>query len=102
MRYMNTYDIENALATALTVGETSNLTHGVHVLIRLHNWTNRNSDGWAYWPKPVRAAARLIELIEGVDRWDPEDVSSADLKRALVPIKSFLTRQGVDHSEVLV
>jgi hypothetical protein len=29
------------------------------------------------------------------------DVSDADLKRALTPIKAFLTRQGAEHAEVL-
>lgn len=99
MRFMNTYEIEDA-ARRYDPATYRHLAIGVLVLARLVNWANRNSDGWAYWPKPTRAANRLIELIQGVDRFDPEDVTATDLKRACVPIKSFLTRQGVDHAEI--
>jgi hypothetical protein len=73
----------------------------VVIIDRLRYWTNRNSDGWAYWPKPVRAAKNLMVLLESGDRWDPADVTEAELKKAIVPIKSFLTRHGVAHEEVL-
>jgi hypothetical protein len=106
MHYMNDYEIERALETALR-NDLPVMTEAVYRLIKLYNWTNSNSDGWAYWPKPVRAADKLMTLIESVDpfaggMWGDEadDLDPADLKRALTPIKSFLTRQGVDHSVV--
>lgn len=39
----------------------------VHLVVFEHAdlCANRNSDGWAYWPKPFRAAARLMEPVEG-------------------------------------
>lgn len=100
MRYMNEYEIENALIR-FNRGDTPNLGHGAFILARLATWTNRNSDGWAYWPKPCRAAQSLQALLQTADRFDPVDVTAAELKRATSPIKAFLTRQGVDHAEIL-
>lgn len=94
---MNEYEIEEALVR-FNRGDTPNLGRGAFVLARLATWTNRNSDGWPYWQKPARAADRLMSLLTGADRFDPVDVSEADLKRAVSPIKAFLTRQGVDHA----
>ena len=101
MRYVNEYDLED-MARRFDPESVPVVTVGLLILVRLVNWTNRNSDGWAYWPKPVRAAARLIDLVESVDRFDPEDVSVADLNRALVPVKAFATRQGFDYDAVLL
>jgi hypothetical protein len=66
-------------------------------LSSLREATNRHGDGWAYWPKPVRAAAKLMELIEGdrANAFRDEarlDVTEAKLKAAYVPIKAFRTR----------
>ena len=67
-------------------------------LRNLKDLVNRNSDGWAYWPKPSRAAKQLMNLIEGDprDRYgDREDVTAAQVRKAYVPIKSFLTRNNL-------
>lgn len=78
-------------------------------LRNLVDWANENSDGWCYWPKPCRAAAKLQEMIErdGTSRYrhhdgDREDVSEAEYKKALAPIKSFRTRMGADFHIVEV
>jgi hypothetical protein len=71
-------------------------------LAELVAWTDRNSDGWAYWRKPKDAAAKLVALIGGeehpegrrgayFDR-EREDATEAKLGAALRPIKSFRTR----------
>jgi hypothetical protein len=97
MRYMNTYEIEDA---ARRFRDHAILGPAVQTLTNLMNWTNENSDGWAYWPKPARAAARLMLLIEGDDPRSAvfdrkrEDVTLAEYRKALAPIKSFRTRQG--------
>lgn len=69
-------------------------------LRNLVDWTNRNSDGWCYWPKPVRAAAKLQALLYlGQGRGD---VTVADYQAALRPVKAFRTRHGGDFVIVQV
>ena len=48
-----------------------------------------NSDGWPYWSQPVRAAAKLMLLIQ-----HPETATHAQFHKALTPIKSFYSRKG--------
>lgn len=97
--WMNEHEVEEALRRF--DDDTPNLREGAQVLDRLVRWTNNNSDGWPYWPKPARAANTLMGLLGGADRFDPKDISGRQLALALRPIKSFLTRQGVNHDEVL-
>jgi hypothetical protein len=94
MLFMNEYEVH----------EMSRLYYG-HPILRpatqtlgaLVNWTNGNSDGWAYWPKPCRAARALQELIGTYRTYldDPkrESVTVDDLKRAYRPLRAFATRQ---------
>jgi hypothetical protein len=95
--WMNEYEVAQAI---FNFHDTPNLLQGALVLDKLTIWTNRNSDGWPYWQKPARAAKSLMALLQGADRFNPVDISEADLKKALSPIKAFLTRQGVDHAQV--
>lgn len=102
MKYWNDYDVE--VQARRVEGCPVRMT-GVLIMARLMNWTNANSDGWAYWPKPVRSAKRLMELIETGENFPTyhtplEDVTEAELRKAVTPIKSFLTRHGVDHDEI--
>lgn len=97
---MNEWDVED-LERRFYVDETPHLREAARVLARLVDWTNRNSDGWCYWPKPSRAAKSLMTLLEAADRYDPVDVTATQLTKALSPVKAFLTRQGVAHEEVL-
>lgn len=98
MKFMNDHEISQTLAH-FTFHDRPNLQRGSAVLVNLRDWANRNSDGWAYWPKPARAARQLMELLS--ERHYVADITEAELKTALRPIKSFLTRQGVNHSEVI-
>jgi hypothetical protein len=50
---------------------------------------DNNSDGWAYWPLPGRAAEKLQDMIQSEN-----PMTEADYRKALVPIKSFYTRRG--------
>jgi hypothetical protein len=64
-------------------------------------WTNSNSDGWAYWMKPRKAASRLVDLVAAPRRGylfghQILDCTETELRDALRPIKSFLTRQGIN------
>jgi hypothetical protein len=104
MRYMNDFDLTQA-ARRYREDTVPNRARLTDVVTRLAYWANSHSDGWAYWPKPCRAASRAIALIESTaypeyDRRQREDATDAETKAALIPIKAFLTRQGVPHSVV--
>jgi hypothetical protein len=112
--WMNEHEVQEVLiniAEAHDVEEVPNLYTGARVLDALVEWTNENSDGWPYWTKPSRAARSLMEVFTersyairfGQDRDGSPlaDITEADLKRVLTPVKSFLARQGVDYSAAL-
>lgn len=107
MRFMNHYDIDIAQRRYSRSTATPNRYAAALTIAELAGWANRNSDGWAYWPKPCRAAARLMELLEGdgtnaaLDHQMDVDATDAEYAAALRPVKAFLTRQGVDHAEIL-
>jgi hypothetical protein len=97
MLFMNEYDIQDA---AREYAGHAILGPATKTLLALADWTNRNSDGWAYWPKPCRAARALQELIQSHQRDLRETggarVGTDELKRAYRPIRSFATRHGAD------
>lgn len=101
MRYMNEWDIAQATDR---YADHPVLGPATQTLANLRDWTNANSDGWAYWPKPLRAAAKLIELIEGDGtrqaRENTERATPDAYRRALTPVKAFRTRQGADFTIV--
>lgn len=107
MRFMNEWDVEEALVRCC---QHPILGPATQTISNLVEWTNSHSDGWAYWPKPVRAATRLMALIEGDGHpggmrgarfdGDRDDVTVADYRAALRPIKAFRTRQGADFEIV--
>lgn len=98
MRFMNEYEIEDC--QRIYSGHPV-LGPATRTLANLCNAANANSDGWCYWPKPARAAAKLMELIErdGTARYrfDDEraDATVAELRKAYTPIKAFRTRSGI-------
>jgi len=102
--WMNEYDIERML-NLFDPAEVPNLAKAAKTLDHFATWTNANSDGWAHWPKPAKAATKIMDLLQNASvqayNGTLRDASDADLKRALTPIKSFLTRQGAEHAEVL-
>lgn len=104
---LNEYEIEDAQIKAAHELNRPNLQAVVLTLARLMEWTNSNSDGWAYWSKPSTASTKLQAVISlryfgaWVSRVET-DLTARELKAAYTPIKSFLTRQGVDHSVIFV
>jgi hypothetical protein len=57
---------------------------------------NRNSDGWPYWKAGGKAASKLADLLfKAADPWNPVEPTTAELKRALTPMKSLATRNGL-------
>ena len=101
MRFMNDFDIEMACRR---YAHQPNRLEVIEAVDALRVWADRNSDGWAYWPKPARAAARAMEAIEGDGTsaaWDRDDLFPGEVTSALRPIKAFLTRQGTSLGKVL-
>lgn len=111
MTWLNEHDVRDAVHYIehpwRDEPERPNLKRAVYTLEALVDWTNSNSDGWHSWPKPGRAANKLQNIIENSvlshqgRTGYASDISEAELKRALTPIKAFLTRQGVKHEEVI-
>lgn len=108
MRFMNDYDIWHA-RQRFTRASCPNRLAAVLVIDQLREWADQHSDGWCYWPKPVRAAAKLIELVESRtnaenDAQERTDATDAELAAAVRPVKAFLTRHGAraDHRELIL
>lgn len=102
MKFMNRWEIDDAV---LRWRNHPVLGPAAQTLRNLRDAADANSDGWAYWPKPVRAARSLMELIEGDGtneyRYGPrEDATSERLKAAYRPLKSFRTRTGLEFEIV--
>lgn len=107
MHFANEYDVDMFVSRhvdhnrPLADQDRPNLARAAANLARLMYWTNSVSDGWAYWSKPVRSADRLITLLEEADRTyrrggELEDITTAELRRALTPVKAMLTRVSRD------
>lgn len=103
MKFMNQYEIEDAAAQHAAHPVLGPATR---TLSNLMEWTNSNSDGWCYWPKPARAAKQLMDLIDTEGGWRyrqvVDSVTPAQYRKALAPIKAFRTRQKADFEIVEV
>ena len=101
MRYMAEYQIIEH-ANNIDADEFPNLARAAHTLRNLMRWTNSNSDGWAYWQKPGRAASKIVDALENytAHRYNGTevDLSDADLRKALAPVKAFMTRYNREHA----
>lgn len=98
---MNDYDIHFALAH-WSWGDTPNRMRLAETVANLAAWADLNSDGWAHWPKPARAAAKAMELLSDQQRSIPyTDATDAETAAALRPIKAFLTRQNAAHDGII-
>lgn len=85
MRYMNQYDIDDAV---FRYQRHPIKGRAARILQRFQRLTdNCGCDGWAHWRAPCAAARKLIELIE-----DNQDPTELDLKKAISPIRSCLTK----------
>lgn len=109
MKFMNDYDIAYALRRFMPRGgpsdsPTPNRARLAVLVNNLADWTNENSDGWAYWAPPLKAAQRAIALVESTtnaanDEQERHDATDAEVAAAVRPIKAFLTRQKVSADE---
>lgn len=95
MHFMNEYEIKENVVRFANHPALGPATQFLHAFM---NEVNMHSDGWPYWSPPVHACNQLITLINrGVERYyhrTAPDVTIAEVQKALVPIKSFMTRRG--------
>lgn len=101
MLYMNDYDLLVA-EQRFSRGRTPRRADLARVVLRLAYYADENSDGWAYWPKPARAARKAMEAIQSTTsaanaEQEASDITEAERRAALAPIKAFLTRQNVSQ-----
>lgn len=66
---------------------------------------NANSDGWAYWHHGTKCADKLVALIKAADAprvifpAKPVPITEAALRKAVVPIKTFITKHNAQNKE---
>jgi hypothetical protein len=85
MMFMNQWEIEEAVCRR---ANDPVLGPATVFLEKFMHEVNAHSDGWAYWSAPVNAAKQLMQLIKlGY-------ATEAQYRKALGPIKSFMTRRG--------
>lgn len=91
--WMNQYDIEGA---AQRHHDCPNVRKGIHLLLRLMQAVNEQSDGWPYWRAPAKAAEKLTELLQtagNLNHGTHGTISAVDLRKAIAPIRTMVTRQ---------
>lgn len=90
---MNQFEIEAAFHAN---HECPNVRKGVALLHSLMEAVNAQSDGWAYWRAPSKAAEKLMELLQSagnISYGTSGYINETDLKKAITPIRSMVTRQ---------
>lgn len=105
--FTNSYDIERWQQRHNAASGTPNLGRLADNLAALADYADNNSDGWAYWRAAQSAGNRIIAALQVADLQYRQghrvhDVTDADVKRALATVKSFLTRKGVPHADVIL
>jgi len=91
--WMNQGEIEWAAKQSHTC---PNVRKGVHLLLRLMQAVNNQSDGWPYWKAPSQAAAKLMGLLQtagNLNYGTHGTISGKELRKAITPIRSMVTRQ---------
>jgi hypothetical protein len=88
MIFMNNSDIERAVMRYGTIGSRPNpvLSRAARLLAAVADDADHYSDGWHSWPVPVRACAKLINLIQS------GNATEAEYRKAVAPVKAFYTR----------
>jgi hypothetical protein len=108
MIYMNEYEIYEARDLLTRDRDATPVAAAAsETLASLMEYANGCSDGWAYWPKPSRAAAKLQTLVAqarlGMRGWQQGNELAAPSEQqyaeALRPVKAFRTREAKRRGE---
>lgn len=101
-RFMAEYQIIDH-ANQIDARDLPNLARAAHTLRNLMRWTNENSDGWPYWNRPGNAASKIVDALHGYETaWrngTEKDLTDAELRQVLAPVKAFMTRYNREHDE---
>lgn len=99
MPFINEYEAEDL---ELTWRSHPVMAPATRTLWNLIDVVNENSDGWAYWTKPQKAAARLMAMIDAASkaRYSREGTPSDDdlmaaYRRCIPTLKRFRTTSGL-------
>ena len=108
MSFMNEYDRTGAIHRFTRASKPNRLALAL-VVDNLATWADNHSDGWATWPKPARAASAAVKFIESTTSVNNQmqeryDITDAEMRLAVRPIKAFLTRHKVpaDQRELIL
>jgi len=102
--WMNDYEIQDAqrrFAQDPIIGPVCNF------LAAFADEVNSNSDGWHSWPLPAHAASSLMGLVQKAKDNSRNSmpgqvpVTVEDVKKAMAPIKAFMTRRGLKAGMVM-
>jgi len=100
MRYMNEMDIQWMVESRR---HHPVLGPATRTLANFQKEVDAYSDGWPYCSPALRAAKKLMGLIEGDGTWDAKyggrEVSQCELVAACRPIKSFCTRHKLEYRQ---
>jgi hypothetical protein len=92
--WLNQHEIEIA---ASQQHSCENVRKGYQFLLKFVQAVNEQSDGWAYWSAPRKAANKLIELLDTAGKpFYPTHgtVTPAQIKKAISPIRRMVTYQS--------
>ena len=97
--WMNAAEIQWA---ARMQHDCPNVRKGVHLLNRLVESVNEQSDGWHSWPAPGKSAEKLMELLKtagNLQHGTRGTVTAAQLKAAITPIRRMVTTQKAKQAQ---
>lgn len=95
--FFNEYEIQEMAHRAQTNPE---LAPFGKIALRYVEIVNSNSDGWAYWKAASKSAARFLQSLHKLTmphhyRYNESMPTTADLRKALSPMKALLTKRGL-------
>jgi hypothetical protein len=107
MVWLNEYDIDMLVDRFEDQTAAPHVVKGVLALDRFRDWTNRNSDGWAYWKLAAKAADKLMDRLEEAQRQYRrgglcEDMSPQQLAALLRPVRALMRKHGVEDTDAIL
>ncbi|AMM44250.1 hypothetical protein BJD78_gp80 [Arthrobacter phage KellEzio] len=99
MLFMNSDEIDDLQDYFRGPEIPENVRKAAAALQRLKDWTNENSDGWAYWKAPLTAANTLMaRLMEAESAWRAGRpvpyMTDDELYQLMGPIQSLLAQHA--------